>query len=217
MSLFKILFHKFSEENMKFMNKIDKIKKNLVKRKKSNLKLEASNLNKKGKLYKICMSIMSIYVLFMSFAIYASKDVNATYINSLFNTNINFKGFNNTLNNLLDLRILKDVSSEDDIVVNGSINYIEIGEDYYLSDNNLAVALDDGVVTYINGKDDNYTVIVNYDNGVMATYYDLVEVNVFSNDRLYSGDIMGSYNEKVKIVFIKDNKKISYEDVISFL
>jgi hypothetical protein len=58
-------------------------------------------------------------------------------------------------------------------------------------------------------------VIINYDNGVMATYYDLVEVNVFNNDRVYMGDILGSYNEKVKIVFIRNDEKITYEDVIS--
>jgi hypothetical protein len=158
---------------------------------------------------------MTIYALFMGVAIYAKKDTNATYFNSIFKTNINFNEFNERINNLLDLHIISDSIKDEDLTVSGSVNYIELGDDYYISDGSLATSIDSGIVSYVNGKDDNYTVIINYDNGVMATYYDLVEVNVFNNDRVYMGDILGSYNEKVKIVFIRNDEKITYEDVIS--
>lgn len=197
------------------MNDISKIKKNLIKRKKSNLKEEALNLSKRKSLYKGVMVVMTIYALFMGFAIYAKKDTNATYFNSIFKTNINFNEFNERINNLLDLHIISDSIKDEDLTVSGSVNYIELGDDYYISDGSLATSIDSGIVSYVNGKDDNYTVIINYDNGVMATYYDLVEVNVFNNDRVYMGDILGSYNEKVKIVFIRNDEKITYEDVIS--
>ena len=197
------------------MNDISKIKKNLIKRKKSNLKEEALNLSKRKSLYKGVMVVMTIYALFMGFAIYAKKDTNATYFNSIFKTNINFNAFNERINNLLDLHIVSDSIKDEDLTVSGSVNYIELGDDYYMSDGSLATSIDSGIVSYVNGKDDNYTVIINYDNGVMATYYDLVEVNVFNNDRVYMGDILGSYNEKVKIVFIRNDEKITYEDVIS--
>ena len=197
------------------MNDISKIKKNLIKRKKSNLKEEALNLSKRKSLYKGVMVVMTIYALFMGFAIYAKKDTNATYFNSIFKTNINFNEFNERINNLLDLHIISDSIKDEDLTVSGSVNYIELGDDYYMSDGSLATSIDSGIVSYVNGKDDNYTVIINYDNGVMATYYDLVEVNVFNNDRVYMGDILGSYNEKVKIVFIRNDEKITYEDVIS--
>ena len=197
------------------MNDISKIKKNLIKRKKSNLKEEALNLSKRKSLYKGVMVVMTIYALFMGFAIYAKKDTNATYFNSICKTNINFNECNERINNLLDLHIVSDSIKDEDLTVSGSVNYIELGDDYYISDGSLATSIDSGIVSYVNGKDDNYTVIINYDNGVMATYYDLVEVNVFNNDRVYMGDILGSYNEKVKIVFIRNDEKITYEDVIS--
>lgn len=196
------------------MNSIDKIKRNFKKRNKTNLKEDVLKINKKSNLYKISMFFMVVYALFVGFAVYAKNDVNAIYLNSLLNTDFNFKKFNESINDLLDLRIIK-IDKDEDMVVSGSINYIDLGDDYYMSDGNLAISLDDGVVSYVNGKDNNYMVIIEYDNGVMATYYDLVEVNVFSNDRVYSSDIIGSYNEKVRVIFIKDDVKISYEDAIS--
>ena len=195
------------------MDNITKIKKSL-KRRHIELKDEALKINKKSNLYKICMLFMTVYALFVGFAIYAKNDVNGIYLNSVLKTNFNFKEFNETINDFLDLRIIKD-KNNGDMVVSGSTNYIDLGNDYYMSDGNLAISLDDGVVSYVNGKDDSYMVIIEYDNGVIDTYYDLVEVNVFSNDRVYSNDIIGSYNEKVRIIFIKNDMKVSYEDAIS--
>lgn len=198
------------------MNKIDKIKKNLAKRKKIDILEDAKKLNNKSNLYRISMIVMTIYAIFVSFAVYAKKDENAVIFNSIFKTNIDFTDFNSKLNNLLDLRILDGVDENlDSQVVSGELYYIDLGDDYYMSEGSLVTSLNDGVITYVNGKDDNYTVIVEYDNGVRATYYDLIEVNVFSGDRVYVNDIIGTYNEKVKIIFIKDNVKLNYEDIFS--
>jgi len=196
------------------MNKIDEIKKNLKKRKKKiNIEDEVSKLDKKSNLYRFLMMVMSIYLVFVSFAVYAKKDENAVVLNSLFNTNINFRDFNSKINDLLDLRIINGSNFNESEVVSGDISYIYLGDDFYMSEGDLVTSLDDGVVSYVNGKDDNYTVIIEYDNGVRATYYNLVEVNVFSNDRVYVNDIIGSYREKVKIIFIKNNVKLEYEDI----
>ena len=104
-----------------------------------------------------------------------------------------------------------------DMVVSSNIRYVSLGDDYFTSDGNIIASLEDGVVTYVNGKDESYTIIVEYDNGIRATYNEVNEVNVFVNDRVYKDDILGSFNEKVQIVFIKDNKKISYEEVLEFI
>lgn len=197
------------------MNRIDKIKKNFYRKRKMSLKEEAIRVNDNHGIYKISMILMTIYAVFISFAVYAKKDESALLINSVFNTNIDFKSFNSKMNDFLDLRIfhLNDKLLESE-AVSGEVEYIYLGEDYYVSESNMVVALKDGLVSYVNGKDDNYFVIVEYDNGVRANYYDLVEVNVFSGDRVYENDIIGSYNDKVKMIFIKNNKKLEYEDII---
>lgn len=204
------------------MNDIEKIKRRIEKRKgKINIHEEAKQLNNKSessKIFKCLMGIMTIYVLFMSFAIYAKKDQNGTFLNEIFNTNMNFTNFNKTLNKLLNPRIVSDNNSDIiDQVVSSNVSYIGVGEDYYTSEGNLVVALSDGVITYVNGKDESYTIIVEYDNGIRATYNEVNEVNVFVNDRVYSDDILGSFDDKVHMIFIKDNTKISYEDVVALI
>lgn len=189
------------------MKEVKKIKDRINKRKKNKLKI-----------FNLICSIMTIYVLFMSFAIYAKKDQNAILFNTIFNTDINFTNFNTALNKLIDLRIVtnNDIDGYDQ-VVSQDVVYVNVGEDFYVSEGNIAISLDDGLVTYVNGKDDNYTVIVEYNKGIRATYNYISEVNVFVNDRLYKDDIIGVYNEKVEIIFIKDSEKITYEEVISII
>lgn len=204
------------------MSEIDKIKRRINKRKvKVDINNEVKDLSNNGKsssLFKVLMGIMTVYALFVSVAIYAKKDENAIALNKVLNTNINFTSFNKSLNKLLDFRII-DNSNEyiHDSVVSSNVTYLSLGDDYYTSEGNLVVALYDGVITYVNGKDESYTIIVEYDCGVRATYDNMNEVNVFVNDRIYSEDILGSYTDKVKIIFIKDSSKISYEEVISII
>lgn len=204
------------------MKEIEKIKSRIEKRKiKDNIACEMKRLesNKNSKLYNICMGIMTVYVLFMSFALYAKKDNNAVLMNSIFDTNVNFTKFNATLNKLINFRIVEENTPllEDMIVSNNSVTYQSLGDDYYTSEGNLVVALADGVITYVNGKDYNYTIIVEYDNGIRATYNEINEVNVFVNDRVYQDDILGSFDDQVNIIFIKDHNKITYEEVIAFI
>ena len=203
------------------MKEIDKIINRINKRKNIDINNEIKELDRNDKssnLFKILMGIMTVYVLFMSFAIYAKKDEQASVVNNIFDTNINFTNFNRTLNKLLNLRIVDNVDKDiESSVVSSDVEYLSLGDDYYASEGNLLVAIDDGIVTYVNGKDNNYTVIVEYDCGVRATYNVVNEVNIFVNDRIYKEDILGSFDERVHIIFIKDNAKITYEEVISFI
>lgn len=204
------------------MSEIEKIKRRINKRKvKVDINSEIKSLDtntKSSGLYKVLMGLMTVFALFMSFALYAKKDASATYFNSIFNTNINFASFNKTLNNLINFKIVENGDETlNDMVVSSGITYISVGEDYYTSEGNLAIAMDNGVITYVNGKDDNYTVIVEYDSGIRTTYNEVNEVNVFVNDRVYRDDILGSFDDKVEIIFIKNSEKISYEEVISII
>ncbi len=203
------------------MKKIDKIINRINRRKKNvdiNAEVKSIGEHKSNGLYKVLMGIMTVYALFMSFAIYARKDENAVLVNNIFNTDINFTSFNRTLNKLLNVRVIDNVNEDiESSVVSSDVEYLSLGDDYYMSEGNLVVAMDDGVITYVNGKDNIYTVIVEYDSGIRATYNGIIEANVFVNDRIYKEDILGSFNEKVHIIFIKDNAKITYEEVVSII
>ena len=173
--------------------------------------------NKKGqRIYKWFMFLLGVYAIFVSFAIYVKKDESATTLNSLFKTDMNFSSFNKAMGKVINFRIVEQsVSSSNEQTVSSTINYINMGNDYYTSDDHLLVALDDGVVTYVNGKDENYTVIVEFDKGYRATFTDISEVNVYVNDRVYKDDILGSFNDEIKILFIRDKNKLTYEEVLA--
>lgn len=203
------------------MEKIEKIKRRINGRKNLidiNKELKVLDKNKTSNSFKILMSFMSLLAIFLSFAIYAKKDESAIAINSIFNSNINFSSFNRTLNKLINFRIVdNNLASGGSELVGGEVNYVSVGEDYYTSEGNLVIAQDDGVITYVNGKDDNYTIIVEYDCGVRATYNGVYEVNVYVNDRIYKEDILGSFIEKVEIIYIKNSEKLTYEEVLSII
>ena len=202
------------------MENVKKIAKRINKRKmKSSIQGEIFELeqNKKGqRIYKWFMFLLGVYAIFVSFAIYVKKDESATTLNSLFKTDMNFSSFNKAMGKVINFRIVEQsVSSSNEQTVSSTINYINMGNDYYTSDDHLLVALDDGVVTYVNGKDENYTVIVEFDKGYRATFTDISEVNVYVNDRVYKDDILGSFNDEIKILFIRDKNKLTYEEVLA--
>lgn len=203
------------------MKEINKITNRINKRKKRvdiNAEIKEFDHNKSSNLYKVLMGIMTVYTIFMSFAIYARKDENATLINNVFNSDINFSSFNKVLNKLLNVRIIDNVDNDlDSSLVSANVEYFSIGNDYYTSEGNLLVAMDDGVITYVNGKDNNYTIIVEYDCGVRATYNEVNELNIFVNDRIYKEDILGSFDDQVHIIFIRNNNKVTYEEVIAII
>ena len=69
------------------MNQIEKIAKRINKRKQIiNIDTEVKSLenHKSSWLFKLMMGLMTLYALFISFAIYARKDEQATFVNSVF-------------------------------------------------------------------------------------------------------------------------------------
>lgn len=60
-------------------------------------------------------------------------------------------------------------------------------------------------------------VIVTNDKGYNTFYYDLVEVSIKTNERVYKDAVIGvSASDEIKIVFSKDESKLSYEEIKLF-
>ena len=103
------------------------------------------------------------------------------------------------------LIIGSSVNSDDDVLVDGDYD-----TSFYVEEETFANHMPNEIVEV------EVRVMEDSSTGEQKTYYNLVEVNVFSNDRVYMNDILGSYEEKVKIVFIKNNKKLNYEDIFIY-
>ena len=92
--------------------------------------------------------------------------------------------------------------------------YVQLEDDYYVYEDNRVVALKDGIVSYVEQKDGSYFVVVSYPNNVMSSYFDIINPIVNVNDHILKNSTIGEYENSFKVVFIKDNKKISYEEAI---
>lgn len=202
------------------MDEIEKIKNRIQNRKVKSKEIdiiEHENIySKPSKLYKASMSLLIIMVLFLSVAIYARKDENGKFLQDKLGININFASFNKTLNKLLNFRVV-DTFNSTDLAVSNIPTYIHTGNDLYLGEGSNVKSVDDGVVTYIHQDSNGYLVIVENDSGFRSVYSNLLDVSVKVNDRIYFDSIIGVAEEKVKIVFSKNNKKLTYEQVLEFL
>lgn len=204
------------------MKELDKIKNRIQNRRNGSQEviIDVENIEKKyskpSKFYKVSMFILIIMAMFLSVAIYAKKDENGKFLKDNLGINVNFASFNKTINKLLDFRVV-DTLVDKDITVSNIPDYVHIGEDIYTNGSSEVNSIDDGVVTYIYNDENGYLVIVENDSGIRSVYSSLVDVSVKVNDRIYFDSVIGVVEEKVKIIFSKDNQKITYEQVLECL
>lgn len=99
--------------------------------------------------------------------------------------------------------------------VSENVKYIHISNNYYKCEGNSVLALRNGSVSKVSKDNDNYFVLIHYDNDVDAYYYDLIDLNVEENKTLNSGVNIASYKKQFKVIFKKNNTLINYEEAIS--
>lgn len=171
---------------------------------------------KPSKFYKISMFCLMAMFLFLSVAVYAKKDENGKFLRDNLGIDVNFASFNKTMNKLINFRSIENIANGD-LAVSNVPGYIHLGEDLYTSDGSEVKSIDDGVVTYIYNDENGYLVIVENDSGFRSTYMNLTDVSVKINDRVYFDSVLGVVEDNVKILFSKDNKKITYEQVLGII
>ncbi len=207
------------------MSELDKIKNRIQNRRNSSQEVDVVDVDvvsvqkkysKPSKLYKISMFVLVILALFLSVAVYAKKDEKGKFLKNSLGINVNFASFNKTMNKLINFRVVDNVKTPDQVVANIP-SYVHLGNDMYTSGNSEVKSIDDGVVTYVYSDETGYLVIVENDSGFRSVYSNLVDVNVKVNDRVYFDSVIGVVEEEVKIVFSKNNEKITYEQVLELL
>ena len=86
---------------------------------------------------------------------------------------------------------------------------LKVGYDY------LVPALDSGIVIFI-GEKEGYgkTVIIQQENGIDVWYSNLKEVNLQLYDYIKDGNLIGSVDENLYLIFIKNGEVIDYQEYI---
>lgn len=204
------------------MEELEKIKNRIQNRRNTSKEVDVEVIElervytKPSKFYKISMFTLIIMALFLSVAVYAKKDENGKFLKETFGINVNFVSFNKTINKLINFRAVETITNSDALVSNVP-NYVHMGNDMYVNGGSEVTSIDDGIVTYIYNDENGYLVIVENDSGFRSVYSNLVDVSVKVNDRIYFDSVIGVVEEEVKIVFSKNNEKITYEQVVGLL
>lgn len=173
-------------------------------------------VEKKNKVLTFLSILMIGLSLVLGVMIYAKKDENGAFLKENFNISVNFKTFNSKVNTIVNDLFEFDLSANDkkDEMVSSPVMYIELGNDMYSSDSSSVSMLHNGTVLGVYEDDYSYSILINYENGVLASYSNLIEVNVKQYDELNKGDLFGTYEESFKVLFKKDNVIISYDEAI---
>lgn len=93
--------------------------------------------------------------------------------------------------------------------------YILLKENQYSNGTNQANCIMDGIVLHVQTNENQMgSVTIQHDNGVIATYDHLDNLNLKIEERVLKGMVLGTYQEYIDIVFMKQNQKLDYETAI---
>jgi len=155
-----------------------------------------------------------IYCVFFSIVIYTHLDVNGALVSPFAGNNTNFASFNKTIDDFF-LNFFRFNNSSDDKAVSEEINYFQVDEHTFTTEDQQIKMLGDGLITYkVLEQNHTYSIIVNY-GAVTATYFQVTNPSVDIEDHLLAGEKIGDYDESFQVYFQKDQKYITYIEAIT--
>ena len=178
-----------------------------------------NHINKKenkGRILSFLSLIMIILSLILGGMIYMKKDENGKFLSENFGISVNFKTFNNKVNSLVNslFKFEFENKKNNDQLVSNRVMYIPLENNMFTSEDTSVSMLHDGVILGVYQENESYSLLVSYNNGVVASYSALNEVIVKQYDELNKGEKFASYQDSFKVLFKKEGKLISYNEAI---
>lgn len=189
------------------MDNIQKIKKRLQKSEKT---------RRKNPFYFILMTTLTLISLTLGFLIYAHFDESGAFLFKAFGIKADFSALNSKVNGIVDDIFNFNILGQngEDETVSAKTRYIPLGNDYYQMEDQRVLTIHKGTIVYISEDDLGDFVVISYENGVVGSYFALEEILVKRYDVLKKGEQVGSYSGSFKVIFSKNDKKITYEEAL---
>ncbi len=175
-------------------------------------------------IYSILVKTLIVVVLFLASLIYikqSNKNKN-NFKNVVYNNSLSFAKIYNVYKKYLgDVIPFKNIFKDNTKLVSSekltykSITKKDNGYLLSISNNYTVSSITSGIVIE-NKKDSNYInmITVQDKNGLNITYGILNDINVKLYDYIEKGEIIGVASDKLYLSFKKDNKYLSYEEVL---
>lgn len=175
-------------------------------------------------IYSILVKTLIVVVLFLASLIYikqSNKNKN-NFKSVVYNNSLSFAKIYNVYKKYLgDVIPFKNIFKDNTKLVSSeklTYNSITKKDNGYLlsiSNNYTISSITSGIVIE-NKKDSNYInmITVQDKNGLNITYGILTDINVKLYDYIEKGEIIGVASDKLYLSFKKDNKYLSYEEVL---
>ena len=195
-------------------------KKRIKKRRYNLLKdeIDRSYYNKKEKnnALSFLSSLCILFSIALGVLIYGKNDENGKWIKDNFGIELSFSKVNTYMQKYTDYILDFDIFDflKKDQVVNYEPSYQCIGDNIFESNSNEITSIGAGTVIFVGESLGVNTVIIHHDLGYTATYSGIEDVLVHKYDRVVDKASIGISFEPIKIEFTKDNKEITYEEVI---
>jgi hypothetical protein len=180
--------------------------------------IDKSNYSSKNK--SKTLSFLSSLCILCSIAlgvlIYGKNDVNGKWIKENFGIEVSFSKVNSYIskytNYILDFDIFDFLNKDQAVTYVPS--YQCVGENTYQSYSNEITSIGEGTVVYVGESNGANIIIIQHDLGYTATYSGIEDILVHKYDRVEDKASIGISFEPIKIEFSKDNKEMTYEEVI---
>lgn len=193
------------------VNEIDEIKKRIRIRK--NQKRQLTDYHFK-RLYNGMIKTMVVLLVVVTIGAYVKVSPNGTLIKDYIFNDQNFKQSINWIQTQFHTLLNKDNS----VLVSKKVSYTHLKDNYYTNQSNEVLNFEKGRVIYVGEQNMlGHYVTVLLENNVEVTFGNMNDVFVNLYDQVDAATILGTYQDKVLIVFTQGEKELDYETFEEFI
>ena len=193
------------------MNEIDEIKKRIRTRK--NQKRQLTDYHFK-RLYNGMIKMMVVLLVVVTIGAYVKVSPNGTLIKDYIFNDQNFKQSINWIQTQFHTLLNRDNS----VLVSKKVSYTHLKDNYYTNQSNEVLNFEKGRVIYVGEQNMlGHYVTVLLENNVEVTFGNMNDIFVNLYDQVDAATILGTYQDKVLIVFTQGEKELDYETFEEFI